>query len=147
MPLRKCTIHVGYEFELDEKVRETLKELIGIDVNSKSIVAIMYTDKNPLAISKDYEMDRWYEQKMAKVEPAYIRSVFVEKTKKKYIVAYLTVGAQHIWTIIYNTTKLAPIQLKKLVQDKKVFEEKILPNRIEVGVKPYKFEDEIFRLN
>lgn len=147
MPLCTCTIHVGYEFQLDEKVRESLKELTGVDVNSKSIVAIMFTDKLPLSRSKDYQMDRWYEQKMTKVEPAYIRSVFVEKTKKKYVVAYLTVGAQHIWTIIYNATKIAPIELKKLVQDKKVFEEKVLANRIEVGVNPYKFQDNIFRLN
>ena len=143
MPLCTCTIHVGYEFQLDEKVRESLKELTGVDVNSKSIVAVMFTDKLPLQRSKDYDMDRWYEQKMTKVEPAYIRSVFVEKTKKKY----LTVGAQHIWTIIHNATKIAPIQLKKLVQDKNVFEEKILPNRIEVGVNPYKFQDNMFRLN
>lgn len=140
MPLR--TIHVGYEFDIDEKVRETLKEILNIQVDSKSIVAIMYTDKKPEERSNDFNMDRWYQSKLVKDEPAFIKGLYVEKTKKKYIVAFVTIGAQQIWTIIYKTTGKAPIDIKKDVRNTRLYDYiDLSEKKIPVSAKPYIFKD------
>lgn len=145
-------VHVGYKFFIDEKVREELKLIIGEKLTStldtNPIVAIKHLSTNRYNRKREesqIEMKTWYDSKLDKNEPAFIRSIFIDK-QEKHAVMYVTVGSQHIWSVIHRGTNLSPLKIKEHVGSGK-YTEKKLKDKIPITVEVYKHEQPVSIFN